>query len=318
VRRVLAIDGGGVRGVIPAAFLARVEKTLGVRISDCFDLIVGTSTGGIVALGLGAGLGASEIRDFYVDRGARVFHGQRMLRAARRVVTAKYDPSRLRAELDAVFGDVRIGDSKTRLVIPSMDLTIGKVHLWKTAHNPRFTEDYKRPMVEAAMATAAAPTFFRAFVSEPGIPLIDGGVFANNPAGLAAVEAVGVLGWPRDEVAILSLGCGSEPLNVRSRGWWRHGIAGLSLKVTAIFMAGQSDASCGMAIHLIGDRANFKRIDPVLPSRRYGLDVAKAIPELAGLGAAEARRELPQIQDLFFASRTESFVPAHALRSPSE
>lgn len=313
MRRVLSIDGGGVRGVIPASFLASVEETIGESVTDYFDLIVGTSTGGIIALGLGAGLDASEIRDFYLDRGPRIFPGHRAARAVRRVATAKYDPRRLRVELDDVLGDRRIGESKTRLVIPSMNLDTGRVHLWKTSHDERFTEDYKRPMVEAAMATAAAPTYFRAFVSASGSPLIDGGVFANNPVGLAAVEAVGVLSWPRDEVAILSLGCGSEPLNVRSVGWWRHGIAGVGFKVTAIFMSGQSDASCGMATHLIGDRTKFRRIDPVLPPRRYGLDVAKALPELSGLGAELARHELPQTRDIFFASKAEEFVSAHRL-----
>jgi uncharacterized protein len=313
VRRVLSIDGGGVRGVIPASFLASVEETIQENIVDYFDLVVGTSTGGIVALGVGAGLSASRIRDFYLDRGARVFRGQRFARAVRRVVTAKYDPHRLRVELDEVFGKTRIGESKTRLVVPSMNLTTGQVHLWKTSHHPRFTEDYKRLMVEAAMATASAPTYFRAFISDSGTPLVDGGVFANNPAGLAAVEAVGVLDWARDEIAILSLGCGSEPLNVRSRGWWRHGIAGLGLKVTAIFLSGQSDASCGMATHLIADRAKFHRIDPALPAHRYGLDVATAIPELSGLGASLARHHLPRIRDLFFVTKANPFVPAHAL-----
>jgi hypothetical protein len=313
VRRVLAIDGGGVRGVVPASFLADVEETIGEPVSDYFDLVVGTSTGGIIALGLGAGLDAASIRDFYLERGTRIFRGQRQARALRRVVAAKYNPRRLRVELENVFGATRIGDSRVRLVVPSMNLTTGQVHLWKTSHHERFTEDYKRPMVEAAMATAAAPTFFNAFISETGTPLIDGGVFANNPAGLAAVEAVGVLGWPRDQVALLSLGCGSEPLNVRAGGWWRHGIVGLGLKVTAIFMAGQSDASCGMATHLIGDRTKFCRIQPSLPARRYGVDVAKAIPELAGLGATLARHELPLIKDLFFDAKTEPFVAEHPL-----
>jgi patatin-like phospholipase/acyl hydrolase len=313
MRRVLSIDGGGIRGVIPASFLASVEETLGESVTDYFDLIVGTSTGGIIALGLGAGLSAGAVRDFYLERGPRIFKGQRQSRALRHVVTAKYDPARLRADLEEVLGDTRIGESKVRLVVPSMNLTTGQVYLWKTSHNDRFERDYKRPMVEAAMATASAPTFFRAFVSETGTPLIDGGVFANNPAGLAAVEAVGVLGWPRDEVAILSLGCGAEPLNVRSAGWWRQGLAGLSFKVTAIFMAGQSDASCGMATHLIGDRTKFHRVQPALPARRYGLDVAKAIPELSGLGASLARHELPLIRDLLFRSKAEPFVPHHSL-----
>ena len=154
MRRVLAIDGGGVRGVLPASFLATVEEQIGHSPADCFDLIVGTSTGGIIALGLGAGLSAREIRGFYVDRAPVIFRGQRHLRAARRVVTAKFDPGRLKAELEDVFGTRLIGESRSRLVIPSMDLSTGKVRLWKTAHNERFIQDYKRTMVEALLNAA--------------------------------------------------------------------------------------------------------------------------------------------------------------------
>ena len=134
MRRVLAIDGGGVRGVLPAAFLATVEENIGGDVVDYFDLIVGTSTGGIIALGLGGGLSAAEIRDFYLERGPRIFSGISWLRKARGLATApEYDHQQLRTELEDVFGDRRIGESRTRLVVPSMDVNSGKVHLWKTS-----------------------------------------------------------------------------------------------------------------------------------------------------------------------------------------
>lgn len=309
MRRVLAIDGGGVRGVLPASFLATVEEQINGSVVDYFDLVVGTSTGGIIALGLGAGLPAADIRDFYLERGPRIFPGNRLIRRARGLATAKYDQMQLKTELDDVFGEKRIGESKTRLVIPSMDVNTGKVHLWKTAHSPRFVQDYLRPMVEAAMATSAAPTFFRAFLTEAGIPLVDGGVFANNPAGLAAVEAVGVLGWPREEVAILSLGCGTEALNVHTRSWWRSGLVGYAPKIVDVFMTAQSDASCGSAIHLIGDRNNFYRVSPVLPANRYGLDVTHELPSLNGIGYTEARQRLQEVVPLFFENLAQPFVP---------
>jgi patatin-like phospholipase/acyl hydrolase len=309
VRKVLAIDGGGVRGVLPASFLATVEEQISGHVVDYFDLIVGTSTGGIIALGLGAGLSAAEIRNFYLERGPRIFRGNRVLRKVRHWATAKYDPQQLRTELEEVFGDKKLGESKTRLVIPSMDVNSGKVRLWKTAHHVNFVQDYPQRMVEAAMATASAPTFFQAHLTEAGTPLIDGGVFANNPAALAAVEAIGVLNWPRDEVAILSLGCGAEALDVRTRGWWRSGLVGLAPKLSAVFMAAQSDASCGMATHLIGDRTKFVRISPELPGGRYGLDVIGELRSLSARGDTEARHRLQDIRSLFFAARAATFVP---------
>ncbi len=313
MRRVLAIDGGGVRGVVPASFLATLEVYLEGNIVDYFDLIVGTSTGGIIALGLGGGLSPAEIRDFYLTRGQRIFQGNRLARSARRWATAKYNQDQLEFELRDVFGDRRLGDSATRLVIPSMDVNSGRVHLWKTAHHPRFVQDYTHSMVEIAMSTSAAPTYFKAYLTDAGAPLVDGGVFANNPAGLGAVEAIGVLGWPRGEVAILSLGCGDEALDVRTTSWWRSGILGVAPKMAAVFMAAQSDASCGTATHLIGNRDNFIRVNPTLPAGRYGLDVTTELPTLSARGDTEARHRMQDIQQLFFSDKAAPFVPEHSL-----
>lgn len=314
MRRVLAIDGGGVRGVLPASFLATVEDQVGRSPAEFFDLIVGTSTGGIIALGLGAGLSAREIRDFYLERGPVIFRGGRRLRKIRQLVMAKYEAAQLRTELDVVLGSTLIGESRTRLVIPSMELTTGKVRLWKTAHHERFVQDYKLPMVEAAMATTAAPTYFQPSIATTGTSLIDGGVFANNPAALAAVEAVGVLGWPRDSVSILSLGCGTERLDIRP-GTRRTGSAALAPKIASIFMTAQAELSTGMATHLLANRRNLYRVDPVLPPNRYDLDVSRAIPELSGIGDSEARHRFQDIRDVFFDAPAEKFVPFYAASS---
>jgi hypothetical protein len=308
VKQVLTLDGGGIRGVLPASFLAIVEGEIDGDIVDYFDLVVGTSTGGMIALGLGAGLSATEIRDFYLDRGARIFRGMPLLRRVRRWATAKYDHEQLHTELREVFGDRKLGDSKTRLVIPSMDVNSGRVHLWKTAHHKRFVQDYAASMVEVAMATSAAPTYFQAFMTEAGTPLVDGGVFANNPAGLAAVEAIGVLNWPRDQIRILSLGCGDEALDIRTGGWRRSGIAGWAPKLAAVLMAAQSDASLGAATHLLADRNNLVRISPSLPSGRYGLDVVHELTSLRAWGEAEARRQIQNLRP-FFQQRAAPFTP---------
>jgi hypothetical protein len=313
VRCLLAIDGGGAKGVLPASFLATLEEHLEGSIVDHFDLIVGTSTGGIIALGLAAGIPPAEIRDFYLERGPRIFQGNRIARGARQWATAKYSEANLRTELDHVFRDRRLGESTTRLVIPSMDVDSGRVHLWKTAHHTSLVQDYKHPMVDVAMATSAAPTFFKAHLSGSGAPLIDGGVFANNPAGLAAVEAIGVLNWPREQVAILSISCGQEALDIRTARWWQSGILGVARKMSAIFMTAQSDASCGTAIHLIGNRANFVRVNPSIPNGRYGLDVTKELQTLSARGATEARHRLKELKPLFFLEQADTFVPEYAL-----
>jgi len=138
--RILAIDGGGIRGVFPAAFLAALEKRHLDRcsVACCFDLIAGTSTGGIVALGLGAGLGADEIRDLYVNRGCEVFPPVgdglfsrigRRLRDSRQLLRYRYDRDALARVLNECFGRMRFGDARTRLCIPSVDGRYGETYI---------------------------------------------------------------------------------------------------------------------------------------------------------------------------------------------
>jgi hypothetical protein len=203
VKRILSIDGGGLKGALPAAFLAEIEEATGKRIVDHFDLIAGTSTGGIIAIGLGLGIPARTILDFYIKKGPAVFRQDRpqlwavekLYRAARRIRRAKYAPDRLKSALSSILGEARIGDSRTRLLIPAYDSNRRAVHVIKTAHHPRFERDWQLSAVDAALATAAAPTYLPQHALENYIGLIDGGVWANNPCGLAAIEAVAVLKW---------------------------------------------------------------------------------------------------------------------------
>ena len=307
-KRILAIDGGGIKGAFPASFLATVEDSVRANVTDYFDLIVGTSTGGILALGLGLGLSAEEIVQFYEESGPKVFGRRNAIRNLRRLGVAKYDNIRLRDALQSTFGDRKLSESKTRLVIPSLNLETGQVYIYKTAHHPKFERDYKERMVEVALATASAPTFFPTHRSSAGTPLIDGGVWANNPVGLAVVEAVGVLGWPKDSLRVLSLGCTSELLDVGSGRSWSLGLGYWGTKIVDLFMTAQSSASLSTAQVLAGHE-NVVRICPYAPRGRFGLDTHKEIDSLRGLGDSEARYALPRIRPMFFGEPAEKFVP---------
>lgn len=310
MRHILAIDGGGIKGVVPAAFLAQVEQVLGERVAPYFDLIAGTSTGGIIALGLGLGLSASEILKFYTRLGPSVFAGGVFFRSMRRLGVAKYDAGSLRKALEQTFGDRTLGESTTRLIIPSLNLETGRVHIFKTAHHPRFEIDYQERAVDVALATAAAPTYFPTYRSSKGIPLIDGGTWANNPVGLAVVEALGVLDWPRDDVKVLSLGCAAEPLSVSAARSRALGLGYWAFKIAEVFMMAQSHAALGMASVLIGQE-NIVRISPTVDRGRFRLDSVKEEASLSGLGASEARQALPRLRTLFFDQQAAPFVPRH-------
>ncbi len=308
-RRILSIDGGGVRGVLPAAFLSAIETDLPYPLNRYFDLIVGTSTGGIIALGLGLGMRAADILRFYDVHGPDIFradHKSKWFHYFR----AKYSDQPLHRALAEVFGERVLGESQTRLVIPSCNLATGEIHLWKTAHYSRAVEDYKCRVVEIALSTAAAPTYFPTHHSDRGLPLIDGGVWANNPIGVAVVEAVGVLGWDPKRIQVLSLGCATAPINLigayqspRGRLYW----AG---KIADVFMAAQSSAATGTAVHLLRGREQIFRVAPVLDKEFTALDSVRDVPMLKGIGIDRARHAKPDLTH-FFSSPAAPFVPLY-------
>ncbi len=309
-RRILAIDGGGIKGVFPTSFLATVEDSIRDNVANYFDLIVGTSTGGIIALGLGLGLSAKEILAFYEESGPLIFGGNRLLRWLRWLSTAKYNSAPLKEALKDRFGEKKLGDSRKRLVIPSLNLENGEVYIYKTAHHPRLERDYKEKAVDVALATSAAPTYFPAHRSATGTPLIDGGVWANNPVGMSVVEAISVLEWPRDSLKILSLGCTTEPLNIDRGRRIPRGLSYWTPKLLDVFMHAQSHGSLGTA-KLLAGHDNIIRIDPVVPRRRFNLDGTKEINSLKGLGHSEARHALPKLQEIFLGNPVEPFDAFH-------
>jgi predicted acylesterase/phospholipase RssA len=309
VRKILSIDGGGIKGVFPAAFLAELEKTYTPPIGQYFDLIAGTSTGGIIALGLGAGFSAKQILRFYEQYGPKIFERHGLLAWLSHLVVGKHRAEPLRDALVAQFGQAPLGASRTRLVIPSQNLETGEVYIFKTAHHERFKTDYKKSMVDAAMATSAAPTYFPVHALQGGTPVIDGGLWANNPAGVAAVETIGVLGWSPAETLMLSLSCTAAPLTTNAAHRYSLGRVYWAFKALSVITAGQSSAALGTAQLLLG-HANVTRVAPNVAPGVFKMDGTEAIERLKGLGQSEARKAVPQLV-LFFQKPAEQFIPIY-------
>jgi uncharacterized protein len=320
-RRILCIDGGGILGTFPASFLACLEQHLDQPIGSYFDLIAGTSTGGIIAIGLAMGLRASDLLDLYEKRGPEIFgdgHGPaadylyRKLRAFRWSYRSKHDPGSLRTVLTDVLGDKRIGNARTRLLIPAWNPVARSVYIYKTAHHRRLRNDFKSFAVDAALATAAAPTYFSQHVTQHAVGLVDGGIWANNPVALAVVEAITLLGWPRDCLHVLSLGCLEETYTIPK---WA-GIGTIGTKLVKLFMDGQSHGAMGIAKLLTGheyERTAIHRINHVVPSNTYMMDDSRVIQDLKGLGHSFARDRQPVLDPVFFNKPAEAFEPVYVL-----
>lgn len=193
--KILCIDGGGIKGLYSAHVLAELEKAYNICISDYFDLICGTSTGGIIALGISAGIPMEKIIGFYQTHGPNIFHsnwknkgkfGNIMLGVRQAICKSKYSQAPLQKALESVFGTKTISESKNLLCIPAYNLTDGKPRIFKRDYGC-LNKDNDKTYVDVALATSAAPTYLPIHKIN-STNYIDGGVYANNPILVGLTE----------------------------------------------------------------------------------------------------------------------------------
>lgn len=320
MKRILSIDGGGIKGMFPATFLAELEATVERPLWEYFDLITGTSTGGIIAIGLAMGIPASTIRDLYEEKGPEIFgqsssglNGalQRGIAKARWLSWGpKHQSETLHEHVSSILGDRKIGHANTRLMIPAFHGKTRQVYIFKTPHHERFQTDYNVLASDAAMATAAAPTYFKEFVTSQDVGLVDGGLWANNPTGVAVAEGIGTLGWRPDEIRVLSVGC-LEDVEEMPKA---TGAIRFAHKMAGFFMAGQSYGSLGIAHILTGhvggsDHRAIFRVNQTVPAGNYGLDNTARIADLKDRAMVEARNQKPDLKRVFFENPADRFEP---------
>lgn len=222
--RVLSIDGGGIRGIIPSLVLAELERRAGRPAADLFDLVAGTSTGGILALALTQpgpdgrpAHTAEQLVELYETEGPRIFSRDLLqrIRSVDGLIDEKYSAKGLESALQRYLHDTRLPDALTSVLVTAYDTTAREPVLLRRGDD--------LAMRDAARATAAAPTYFEPLplrMEGRERSLIDGGVFATNPAMLAYAEVART--HPGAEVALLSIGTGqlTRPLPYeRVRRW---------------------------------------------------------------------------------------------------
>ena len=319
--RILSIDGGGIRGIYPAAFLAEVERRYlgGGSVARFFDLIAGTSTGGILAVGLGAGITATELRDLYVRRGCEIFPPIRpkalegVLRRIRyvcRMFKYKYDRQALKGILQETLGDRKFGEARTRLCIPSFDGRYGEVYIFKTPHHPDFRKDACEPMTKVAEATSAAPTFFRP-LEDGGYTFVDGGVWANNPIMIGLVDALTCFTVKAEQVRILSIGCGDDPYIVdRRKIVWGGVLTWRDVIFAAIRL--QSQNAIGQAGLLIGADRVIRINAPSTKSKIEMDDWRRAVDELPSTAEAAVDKVGPEVARRFLYEPAVPYKPIGA------
>lgn len=272
--RVLSIDGGGIRGIIPALVLAELERRSGRRIFELFDLIAGTSTGGILACALSAPdpIPAEGLVALYEDEGPRIFDRSiwQRARSVEGLLDEKYDAAALDRALERFLGDKRLSETRPDLIVPTYDTAVPGPYFYKS-HEARESPDRDAPLSEVARATSSAPTYFEPLRAGER-SLVDGGVFAVNPAMCAYAEVL--RHFPGAAVTLLSLGTGEH---TRPRPWdeikdW--GLANWARPIIDIVFDGISDAVDYQLRHALGEE-RYVRLQVELTRASDDLDDAR-------------------------------------------
>lgn len=295
--KILAIDGGGIRGIYPAKYLAELEADVRESIRRYFDLITGTSTGGIIAIALGLEIPASHILELYKSKGASIF-GRRFPFKA--LLRPKYRNDALIEVLKSEFGERRLGDSKCRLCIPAVDLSTGQTKVYKTPHHNEFITDWRLPAWKVAAATSAAPVYFPAFSMEGNDAKVDGGLWANNPSLVGVAEAL-FLGYSIDKIKLLSIGTGEaknfymNPAKAQKAGLLHWGLGLINLTISV-----QSQAIHNQLTYIL---KCYKRINSPLPYDGFGLDDVQKALELEPIASQRFQETAVEVKREFFADK---------------
>jgi uncharacterized protein len=282
--RILSIDGGGIRGIIPAKVLAKIEELAKKPIAELFDVIAGTSTGGILALGLtcpGADgkpkHPASDLVDLYVNKGADIFT-KSWLADEEEIIAPKYKAAHLEQTLAEYLQDARLKDAVTPVTVTSYETERRKPFFFRSVRAAKDPSQYDYFMRDVARATSAAPTFFPPHRIDTTSPdyysLVDGGVFANNPGMCAYVDALNEIG-ARPDVFMVSLGTGTltRPLQYHDIKAW--GEVQWVQPIINVMMDGVSNATDFQLEQILGT-ANYYRLQTTLDIAKDEMDDASS------------------------------------------
>ena len=288
---ILALDGGGARGIYRAQVLANLEREVGRPVKDCFDLIAGTSTGSIIAGAAAAGIPMTDVVALFEREAPRIFR-KRPCRFG--FFGSKYSAKPLAATIGQFLPTATLGSIKTPLLITGSDLSTGGVYVFKSRYLKDLGEDYVRDgnirLSDAILASCAAPAYFDpAKVGD--YLLADGGLWANNPSLIALTEAVSKFGRAVEQISILSIGTGRETRFYRRHKSWGILTGWGRQKLVAYFLSLQSQASANMSGLLLQDR--YLRLDPEIDD--WPLDDTKHLGNLKALADRDFAHNFGQI-----------------------
>lgn len=303
--QILSISGGGYRGLYAAAVLVALEEKAGKPLGRCFDLIAGTSIGGVIGLCLAHERPMPEVLQAFRKHGTRIFSNRPAPRTwwgigsdlCRMVFKPKYQAKGLQTALEDMLGmETILGDALHPVIVPTVNVTTGKPQFFKTPHHKRFQTDWKVRVVDVAMATSAAPTIFP--LAKVGSSYFaDGGLYANSPELSALHEATHFLEISEQDVHVLSVGTTTSQFSFSHVIGQNLGVAKWMIgnRLVSMIISSQQQYEQNMMRHRLGNR--YIRIDENQSKEQQedlGLDVATlpAQEMLTALGQESAKKAL--------------------------
>ena len=293
---ILALDGGGTRGIYTAQLLAKIEQAFGVPIRTRFDLIAGTSTGAIIAGAAVSDIPMTDIVELFETETPYIFR-KRWYRIP--LFLSKYPNQKLAQIIAKHLPATPLGEIASPLMITSSEIAKSEVHIFRSNYGSRDSEIAPTSkdvnLRDAILASCAAPTFF-APKSVGNFLLADGGLWANNPSTVAFTEALSVFGKEAREVRMLSIGTGHSVNMYHNRRGWGFITGWGGAKLTSYVMTLQSQASARTAKLLL--KENYLRINPEIDF--WELDTLTQLDNLKSL----AERDFEK-----YAAEIEAFIP---------
>jgi uncharacterized protein len=267
--QILSLSGGGYFGLYTISILSDIEERVGPPLATHFDLIAGTSVGGIIAIGIANEVPAARIKEAFERNGTQIFSARHPPKTAagkffdvlRCAVKPKYDPDALRKTIiDIIGADTRIGDLKHPCIIPTVCLTKGGPQIFKTSHHPDFSRDHRLKAVDVALATAAAPSYFPVAEIEDGL-YADGGLYANSPDLIALHEAEHFFGVAIADIRMLSVGTTTSKFSFAHDAGTRFGLLQWTMgqRLVQAILSSQQQIVDHVARHRLG--SSYVRLD---------------------------------------------------------
>ncbi len=319
--QILSLSGGGFLGLYTVTILAELENETGQPLARSFDLISGTSVGGIIALALAAEVPAIEIKNAFEKNGRKIFScrpvptgrwsGYRDL--ARFAFKPKYDGKYLKKTVEQIVGEqTLIRHLRHRVLVPAVNVTKGQVQIFKTPHHASFSRDLRLRVADVAMATSAAPTYFPLAEIEDSL-FVDGGLYANSPDLLALHEAQHFLKIDIADIHLLSIGTTTARYSFAHEEGKEFGAVDwlTEQRLTSVMLAAQQQSVDFISSHRLQER--YLRLDheqSKTQERHLALDVATEAAQKTIRGVA-----MSTVQTAMGSGRLAPFL-AHRAAAP--